>query len=64
MVDLGFRELYEIPDGLLDVGPEGLLDLPRLPIVVSVAGAEPRAQIRRWLVARHFREGAGFVCTA
>lgn len=38
MVDLGFRELYEIPDGLLDVGPEGLLDLLGGPTLIHLQG--------------------------
>jgi glycosyltransferase involved in cell wall biosynthesis len=64
VVELHAGRVGQVIHGAAVIAPEGLLDLPRLPIVVSVAGAQPRAEIRRWLVTRHFREGAGFVCTA
>jgi glycosyltransferase involved in cell wall biosynthesis len=43
---------------------ERLPGLPRLPIVVSVAGAEPRAQIRAALAGLGFVERRDFVCAA
>ena len=39
MVDLGFKELFEVPDGLLDVGPEGLLDLLGGPTLIHLQGS-------------------------
>lgn len=46
------------------VPPEALAHLPRRPVVVSVAGAGPRAQIRAALVAMGFRETEDFLCAA
>ena len=39
MVDLGFKELFEIPDGLLDVRSEGLLDLLGGPTLIHLQGS-------------------------
>jgi glycosyltransferase involved in cell wall biosynthesis len=39
-------------------------DLRRLPLIAAVAGAEPRAQIRRALEADGYRDGLDFVCAA
>ncbi|MEM7410745.1 MAG: glycosyltransferase family 2 protein [Myxococcota bacterium] len=41
------------------LGPPG-----RLPLIVSVAGAEARARIRAFLARAGWREGADFVCAA
>jgi glycosyltransferase involved in cell wall biosynthesis len=46
------------------VRPEALAELPRRPIVVSVAGAPARGQIRAALGAMGFRECVDFVCAA
>jgi glycosyltransferase involved in cell wall biosynthesis len=46
------------------VGPDALPALPRRPIVVSVAGAGPRAKIRDALAQMGFRETVDFVCAA
>ena len=46
------------------VSPEALGGPPTPPIVVSVAGAEARAQIRAALAQRGFRECADYVCAA
>jgi len=46
------------------IAPEDLDRRERLPLVVSVAGAVPRARIRRFLAARGFRDGTDFVCAA
>lgn len=46
------------------VSPERFVSLPRLPLVVSVAGAGPRARIRRWLHRHGWNEPTDFVCAA
>lgn len=46
------------------VPPAALRRLPRLPLVVSVAGAAPRGRIRRALEAAGFDETRDFVCAA
>ena len=46
------------------VPPAALRDLPRRPIVVSVAGPGPRAEIRANLAALGFRERQDYVCAA
>ncbi len=46
------------------IAPETLASLPALPIVVSVAGAGPRAQIRAALAEFGKRELRDFVCAA
>ncbi|MAE96579.1 MAG: glycosyl transferase family 2 [Deltaproteobacteria bacterium] len=44
--------------------PERLPELPRLPLIVSVAGLSARAEIRERLSAMGFREGSDFLCAA
>jgi len=46
------------------ISPEALRELARQPLVASVAGAGPRAQIRAALREMGFREGRDFVCAA
>lgn len=46
------------------VAPEALRDLPRLPLVVSVARSGPRNLIRRALAEMGLRETEDFVCAA
>lgn len=46
------------------IRPGGLLDRPRAPVVVSVAGAAPRRRIRTAMSDMGFRERADFVCAA
>ena len=46
------------------VRPEALTGLRDMPIVVSVAGTQPRGQIRRALSAMGFRETLDYVCAA
>ncbi|MBW2240611.1 MAG: glycosyltransferase family 2 protein [Deltaproteobacteria bacterium] len=46
------------------VAPEALPSLPRLPLLVSVAGAGPRAEIRAALAEMGFEEAQDFLCTA
>jgi len=51
-------------DGAPVIPPEALSRVPRLPLVVSVAGAEARGQIRGALAAMGMRELRDFVCAA
>lgn len=44
--------------------PAKLADLPRRPILVSVAGEKPRQKIRQWLDAEGFAELTDYVCVA
>ena len=46
------------------IRPDDLVAVPRLPILVSVAGAGPRAQIRGALDEMGFRETRDYFCTA
>jgi glycosyltransferase involved in cell wall biosynthesis len=46
------------------IAPDDLPGLPKAPIVVSVAGAGPREQIRAALGRMGFRETTDFVCAA
>jgi len=46
------------------IRPEALLELRPRALVVSVAGAGPRAEIRAALAAMGFQEGRDFVCAA
>jgi glycosyltransferase involved in cell wall biosynthesis len=50
--------------GAAVVSPEALAALPRAPLVVSVAGHEPRSRIRRFLAGLGLRETVDFVCAA
>ena len=46
------------------VAPEALPSLPRRPLLVSVAGAGPRGEIREALAGMGFEEVRDFLCTA
>jgi glycosyltransferase involved in cell wall biosynthesis len=46
------------------IAPAALRDLPRRPILVSVAGAGPRAEIRASLTAMGFHERDDYLCAA
>jgi glycosyltransferase involved in cell wall biosynthesis len=64
IVELHPRRLGETIHGAPVVRPEALPGLPNRPILVSVAGAGPRAEIRAELAAMGFRELRDFLCTA
>lgn len=64
VLELHPRRLGNLIDGAPVVHPETLPDLPRRPLVVSVAGEEARAQIRAFLAQRAWVEGRDFVCAA
>jgi glycosyltransferase involved in cell wall biosynthesis len=50
--------------GVEVIPPSALPRLPRRPLVVSVAGAGPRLEIREWLAAEGFAELRDYVCAA
>lgn len=64
IVELHPGRLGETIHGAPVVRPEALPALPRRPIVVSVAGAGPRAEIRARLAELGFAELRDFVCAA
>jgi glycosyltransferase involved in cell wall biosynthesis len=64
IVELHPRRLGETIHGAPVVRADALRALPRRPIVVSVAGAGPRAEIRAELAALGFEELRDFVCAA
>ena len=64
IVEVHPRRIGNRIDGVPVVAPQALRDERRLPLVVSVAGAGPRAEIRAALAAMGFVEGRDFVCAA
>lgn len=66
IVEVHPRRVGQTIGGAPVVAPEALADAssPRLPLIASVAGAGPRAQIREALVRWGYRDGIDFVCAA
>jgi glycosyltransferase involved in cell wall biosynthesis len=64
IVELHPRRLGETIHGAPVVRPERIPALPRLPLVVSVAGAFARAEIRASLARMGLREGVDFTVAA
>lgn len=64
IVELHPRRLGKTIHGAAVIHPEELPGRRGLPILVSVAGAEPRQQNRQWLSAAGFVELRDFVCVA
>lgn len=64
VVEMHRGRLGNIIHGAPVVPPEELPRLPRRPVVVSVAGEEPRRQIRQAMQAMGFEETVDFVCAA
>jgi glycosyltransferase involved in cell wall biosynthesis len=64
IVELHPRRIGNNIHGALVVPPEALHELPRRPLVASVAGLGPRERIRQALAAMGFREGRDFICAA
>jgi glycosyltransferase involved in cell wall biosynthesis len=64
IVEVHPRRLGKTIHGAPVIPPEALLSHAREKIVVSVAGATPRGEIRAWLRQHGFREGHDFVCAA
>ncbi len=64
IVELHPRRLGETIQGAPVIPPERLPELPRHPVVVSVAGETARSEIRTNLAAMGFRELRDYVCAA
>ncbi len=64
IIELHPRRLGQMIRGVRVVAPHALPDLPRLPLVVSVAGLTPRTEIRTSLSALGFVERRDYVCAA
>lgn len=64
IVELHPGRLHQRIHGAPVVAPDALASLPRRPLVVSVAGTGPRAQIRAALAELGFRELDDYVCAA
>jgi glycosyltransferase involved in cell wall biosynthesis len=64
VVELHPRRLRQRIHGAEVVPPAALRGRSALPLIVSVAGAAPRAEIRAELAALGYCEGADFVCAA
>jgi hypothetical protein len=64
VIELHPRRLGNVIAGAPVVPPAALRDLPRRPIVVSVARAGPRAAVRAALAALGLEELRDFVCAA
>jgi glycosyltransferase involved in cell wall biosynthesis len=64
VVEVHPGRLGNVIHGAPVVGHEQLPQLPRHPVVVSVAGEGPRRQIREAMAAMGFRELQDFVCAA
>jgi cellulose synthase/poly-beta-1,6-N-acetylglucosamine synthase-like glycosyltransferase len=64
VVEVDRRRLGSTVHGAPVIPPSALPEVPRQPIVVSVAGAEPRRQIRKAMTRMGFRELEDFVCAA
>jgi hypothetical protein len=64
IVELHPRRVGERIHGAPVVPPERLPGLPRLPLLISVAGATPRREIRETLDAFALEETRDYWCTA
>ena len=64
ILELHPRRLGQWIRGVRVVAPETLPSLPRLPVIVSVAGRGPRAEIRAALTDMGFVESRDYVCAA
>ncbi|MEP7052159.1 MAG: glycosyltransferase [Pseudomonadota bacterium] len=64
ILELHPRRIGQWIRGVRVVSPDALPSLPRLPLIVSVAGATPRAEIRSALLRMGFVETRDYVCAA
>jgi len=64
IIELHPRRLGQLIRGVRVVAPGALPALPRLPLVVSVAGLTPRSEIRMALARMGYRELSDYVCAA
>ncbi len=64
IVDVHPRRLGQKIQGAEVIAPEALETFERAPLVISVAGEGPRAEIRGFLAKLDYLEGRDFACTA
>lgn len=64
IIELHPRRLGQLIRGVRVVSPRALPELPRRPLVVSVAGLTARTEIRQALQGMGFRESSDYVCAA
>lgn len=64
IVEVHPRRIGQRLGGAPVIPPDALAARPRLPLVASVSGAEPRSKIRAFLAAAGWRDGVDFVCAA
>jgi hypothetical protein len=64
IIELHPGRLGQLIRGVRVVSPEMLPQLPRQPLLVSVAGITPRSEIRAALARMGFEESRDFVCCA
>jgi hypothetical protein len=64
IIELHPGRLGQLIRGVRVVSPERLPELPRRPLLVSVAGITPRSEIRAALTGMGFQESRDFVCCA
>lgn len=64
IIELHPGRLGQLIRGVRVVSPEQLPQLPRAPLLVSVAGITPRSEIRAALAGMGFHETRDFVCCA
>jgi hypothetical protein len=64
IIELHPRRLGQLIRGVRVVAPSALPTLPRLPLVVSVAGLTARTEIRSALASMGFDEMRDYVCAA
>ncbi len=64
IVDVHPRRIGQEIGGVRVIPPSELIDQPRRRLGVSVAGLEPRNEIRTALATMAYREGIDFVCAA
>lgn len=64
IIELHPGRLGQLIRGVRVIPPEKLPDLPRQPLLVSVAGLTPRSEIRAGLTTMGFTEQLDFICCA
>ncbi len=64
IIEVHPRRIGEVIGGAPVIAPTELHQQPSYPLVVSVAGAKPRGEIRAALHEMEFREGNRFICAA
>ncbi|MFK7898097.1 MAG: glycosyltransferase family 2 protein [Myxococcota bacterium] len=64
IVEVHPRRIGQRIHGAPVIHPDALPSHPREPLIVSVSGAKPRAEIRTALADKGYREGLDFVCAA